>query len=131
MGSTLSVVIAARNCAERLEGAILPWRPVATEIIVADQMSTDETPTVAQKLGCRLLRNDPPGGNFDLNRKLAMQQASGDWILYIDTDERPTPELLAEVRDFVAAPATAESPEGVRIPNMFYFLGKPLRHGIF
>lgn len=131
MSSTLSVVIAARNCADRLEGAILPWRPIAHEIIVADQMSVDDTPQIAQKLGCRLFRNDPPGGNFDLNRKLAMQQATGDWVLYIDTDERPTPELLAEVRTFIQQPLSDQSPEGARIPNIFYFLGRPLRHGIF
>src|SRR2546430_242753 len=125
MASTLSVVIAARNCADRLEGTILPWRPFASEILVADQMSEDATPAVAQKLGCRLIRNDPPGGNFDLNRKLAMQQATSDWVLYIDTDERPTAELLAELREFIAKPVTAASPEGVRIPNSFYFLGQP------
>jgi glycosyltransferase involved in cell wall biosynthesis len=132
MQATLSVVIAARNCADRLEGTVLPWRALATEIIVADQMSVDATPDVAGKLGCRLIRNDPPGGNFDLNRKMAMQQATGDWVLYIDTDERPTPELLAELREFLGgAGAGPNGPAGARIPNVFYFLGKPLRHGIF
>ncbi|MBI3543425.1 MAG: glycosyltransferase family 2 protein [Deltaproteobacteria bacterium] len=131
MSSTLSVVIAARNCADRLEATVHPWRPIAAEIIVADQMSVDATPEIAQKLGCRLFRNDPPGGNFDLNRKLAMQQATSDWVLYIDTDERPTAELLAEVRAFLALPQGPDSPDGVRIPNVFYFLGKPLRHGIY
>lgn len=130
MSSTLTVVIAAKNCADRLEGTVLPWRPIANEIIVADQMSTDATPQVAQKLGCKLFRNDPPGGNFDLNRKLAMQQARSDWLLYIDTDERPTPELLAEIRQFLAGPIP-EAVDGVRIPNAFYFLGKALRHGIY
>src|SRR5689334_401724 len=117
MQRTLSVVIAARNCAERLEGTVLPWKPLASEIIVADQMSEDATPQIAQKLGCRLLRNDPPGGNFDLNRKLAMQQATGEWVLYIDTDERPTSELLAEVRDFLNRPKGQPEPDGIRIPN--------------
>lgn len=130
MSATLTVVIAARNCADRLEGTVMPWRPIASEIIVADQMSTDATPEIAQKLGCRLFRNDP-GANFDLNRKLAMQQASSDWILYIDTDERPTPELLGEIRMFLAGPQAIGDIDGVKIPNMFYFLGKPLRHGIF
>jgi glycosyltransferase involved in cell wall biosynthesis len=129
MPATLSVVIAAKNCADRLEGTVLPWRSIAHEIIVADQMSGDSTPEVAQKLGCRLIRNAPPGGNFDLNRKLAMLQATGDWILYIDTDERPTSELLAEVSAFLANPPPGI--DGVRVPNIFYFLGKPLKHGIF
>ncbi|MBI3556112.1 MAG: glycosyltransferase, partial [Deltaproteobacteria bacterium] len=125
MSATLSVVIAARNCADRLEATVQPWRPIAHEIIVADQMSFDQTPDLAQKLGCRLIRNDPPGGNFDLNRKLAMEQATSEWILYIDTDERPTAELLSEIRRFLALTPGPASPDGVRIPNMFYFLGRP------
>ena len=129
MPATLSVVIAARNCVDRLEGTVLPWKPIAHEIIVADQMSEDGTADLAQKLGCRLIRNDPKDGNFDFNRKLAMQQSSGDWILYVDTDERPTSELLAEVSVFLANPPSGV--DGVRVPNVFYFLGKPLRHGVF
>lgn len=129
MPASLTVVIAAKNCAGRIEGTILPWRALAEEIIVVDQMSTDGTPELALKLGAHVLRNDPPGGNFDLNRKLGMQEAKGEWILYIDTDERPTAELLTEVRAFLAAPPSDVN--GVRIPNLFYFLGKPLRHGIY
>lgn len=129
MPATLSVIIAAKNCAERLEATVLPWKPWAAEIIIADQMSTDATPDVAQRLGCRLFRNDPPDDNFDLNRKLAMLQADGDWILYVDTDERPSPELLTEIKAFLNAPPSGV--DGARIPNVFYFLGRPLRHGIF
>ncbi len=129
--STLSVVIAARNAADRIEGCILSWRPVATEIIVADQMSHDETPQIAQRLGCKLFQNNPPNGNFDLNRKLAMQLAQSDWILYMDTDERPTLELVAEVREFLSKPLDGNEPHGIKIPNIFYFIGKPLKHGIF
>lgn len=131
MNSSLTVVIAARNCADRLEATVLPWRPLATEIIVADQMSIDTTPEVAIKLGCKLFRNDPTDGNFDLNRKLGMLQAQSEWILYIDTDERPTPNLLAELREFLSSSAKSDGVDGVKIPNQFFFIGKALRHGIF
>jgi len=131
MAETLAVVIAARNCVDRLETTVLPWRAIATEIIVADQLSTDGTPELAQKLGCRLVKNNPKDGNFDLNRKIAMQQAQTDWILYIDTDERPTSELLKEIREFLTHSSQHPGIHGVKIPNMFYFLGKPLQHGIF
>lgn len=131
MAATLTVVIAAKNCASRMEGTILPWKPIANEIIVADQMSTDATGEIAQKLGCRVFRNNPPGENFDLNRKLAMQQARSEWVLYIDTDERPTSELLAEVREFLANAPAPGVIDGVKIPNLFYFLGKSLKHGIY
>lgn len=127
----LSVVVASRNCAGRIEGTVRPWLALAREVIVVDQMSDDGTDRRAEELGCLVIRNEPPDGNFDLNRKLGMQRASSEWILYIDTDERPTPGLLVELRAFLANPAANGGIEGARIPNLFYFLGKPLRHGIY
>lgn len=129
--ATLSVVIAARNCVDRISGTVSPWIAVASEIIVVDQMSNDGTAETARKLGCKVIQNDPEGGNFDLNRKIGMNSATSDWILYMDTDERPTPELITEIQEFLNQTIGAEdSPYGVQIPNEFYFLGKPLRYGI-
>jgi glycosyltransferase involved in cell wall biosynthesis len=125
---TLSVVIAAKNCADRIAGTVQPWL-WAHEVIVADQMSTDDTAGVATRAGAKVWRNDPPGGNFDVNRKLAMSRATGQWILYIDTDERPTEALIEELKAFLAAPPASVS--GMRIPNDFYFLGGPIKHGIY
>lgn len=127
----LSVVVAARNCTDRIEGTVRPWLTLAREVIVVDQMSDDGTDRQAAALGCLVIRNEPVGGHFDLNRKLGMQRASSEWILYIDSDERPTRELLDELRAFLANTAVNSDVEGARIPNLFYFLGKPLRHGIY
>lgn len=126
----LSIVIAAKNCADRIAGTVKPWQGVASEVIVVDQFSSDGTADRARELGCRVIESEPAGGNFDLNRKKGMLEARSEWILYIDTDERPTPELLSEVRDFIASPASAEF-AGAKIPNEFYFLGKPLKHGLY
>ena len=105
-----------------------PWL-WAHEVIVADQMSTDATADRATRLGAKVWSGNPPGGNFDLNRKLAMERATGQWVLYIDTDERPTPALVEELKAFLAAPPAHVN--GARIPNDLYFLGGPLKHGIY
>ncbi len=125
---TLSVVIATYNCEDRIEGTIRPWT-WANEIIVVDQMSDDSTVLLAQKCGATIIQNKPLDGNFDLNRKLAMTKAKSEWILYIDTDERPTDALIHEIKYFLknAMPQIT----GVRIPNDFYFLGKALKYGIY
>lgn len=127
----LTVVIAARNCVDRVEGTVRPWINIATEIIFVDQNSSDGTAELARKTGCTVIVNEPPGGNFDLNRKLGIQKANTPWILYIDTDERPTSEMLAELEDFFADPKKQSAFSGVKVPNYFYFLGKPLKHGIY
>jgi glycosyltransferase involved in cell wall biosynthesis len=127
--ASLSVVIAAKNCADRITDTITPWL-WAKEVIVADQNSTDETAAIAEKLGARIFRSTSPVNNFDLNRKYAMQSAVGDWIIYIDTDERPSDRLIAEIKSFLEQPPSNDV-TGVRIPNRFIFLGKPLTKGIY
>lgn len=130
MKKSLSIVIAARNCEDRIEGTIRPWLGVAEEIIVVDQNSADKTVEKAKTLNAKIIINEPKDGNFDLNRKLGIQNAKSDWILYIDTDERPTVELLDEITIFLNS-KDSEVYSGVRIPNKFYFIGKELSHGIY
>ncbi len=125
---SLSVIIASYNCAERIVGTITPWI-WADEVIVVDQYSNDSTPELARSAGAKVIQNLPENSNFDLNRKLAMNSAVSDWILYIDTDERPTGELIDEIKSFLKAHNSEIN--GVRLPNEFYFLGKPLRYGIY
>ncbi len=47
---SLSVVIAARNCADRIEGTVRPWLGLAREVIVVDQMSEDGTDLRAEAI---------------------------------------------------------------------------------
>jgi glycosyltransferase involved in cell wall biosynthesis len=126
----LSVVIATKNCEKRIQSTILPWKSLAHEIIVVDQFSTDNTAKLAQELGCIVLKNNPPDNNFDINRKLGFLKSTGDWILYIDTDERPTQELISEIKNFLSG-HEADIYCGVKIPNEFYFLGKKIKYGIY
>lgn len=130
-GETLALVMPVRNCESRIRGSILPWRSLAQEIIIVDQFSADRTAEIAAELGCHVIQNEPPRGNFNINRKIGMEAATTDWILYLDSDERPTDELLDEIRDFLSTSVSKQEIAGVRIPNEFYFLGKPLRYGIY
>lgn len=132
--STLSVIFLTRNCASRLPFCIKPWL-WAKEVIVVDQFSTDETAKVAKELGCRVIQRDPPEGNFDLNRKHGLEVATGQWLLYLDSDEVATAEMVEEVKQIVKANNTNQSNStkysGYKIPNYFYFLGRQLRYGIY
>jgi Flp pilus assembly protein TadD len=57
------------------------------EIVVVDTGSIDATREIAKKYGSRLF-DRPWTGNFSAERNFALEQASGDWVLYIDADER-------------------------------------------
>ncbi len=127
----VSLVVAAKNCEDRIEGTIQPWLGLVSEIIVVDELSQDRTAMFAETMGAKVISQAAPDENFDRNRKVGMQKSSQPWILYLDTDERPTPELLKEFCDFFEDEIKVKAFAGVRIPNHFYFLGKKLSHGIY
>ena len=64
----------------------------AQEVIVCDMESSDKTVEVAQSLGASILPVDYVD-EFDSARNLSASHASQEWVLYLDADERLTPEI--------------------------------------
>ncbi len=68
----------------------------ADEIIVVDSFSTDKTVEIIESFkNVRLIQNHFI--NYTLQRNFALDQAKNPWILFIDADERLTPNLKAEI----------------------------------
>lgn len=59
---------------------------VANEMIVVDTGSSDKTVFLATKAGAKLY-SYPWQGDFSAAKNFALEQASGDWILFLDADE--------------------------------------------
>ena len=72
----------------------------ADEIIVIDSGSTDQTCQLAEKLGVKFVYH-PMNEGFAGQRNFALQQTGADWVLYLDADERITPELAGEIQEIV------------------------------
>ena len=83
----LTAAIIVRDEAEHLAGCLASLRDVVDEIVVVDTGSTDRSADVAAGFGAQVLHYDW-SGNFSDARNLGLDRASGDWILYIDADER-------------------------------------------
>lgn len=81
----------------RLEECLSDAREFVDEIVVVDQMSTDRTPEIAQRLADVYVR-DVHHGHAEPSRELAASHSSGDWILILDADERMSDLLKAELR---------------------------------
>jgi glycosyltransferase involved in cell wall biosynthesis len=121
---TLSVAITTRNVAHLLKGCLesVAW---ADEIIVVDMFSDDETAAVcAAHSQCRFFqREDYMQGNLNF----AFDQATSDWILRIDSDERITPALANEIEDLLADPPAGVT--GFEFWERPIILGRELRYG--
>jgi glycosyltransferase involved in cell wall biosynthesis len=121
MKPTISAVIITRNEAEMLPG-LLESLHFCDEIVVVDSHSEDATREIAASFNARVMVRDFNG--FGDQKEFARTQASGDWILSIDADERVPAELADEILATVAAPGH----DAYHVPRLSYFLGKPFRH---
>lgn len=133
--SQISVVMIVLDAEEILPEALRSI-PDAAEVVVADGGSRDRTVEVARQQGARVVAQDlasveAAGGNFDVARNEAAAHAAREWILFLDADERLSPELVAEIDSL----AGADEGNGGRwgayhaydMPRVNLFWGKPVR----
>jgi glycosyltransferase involved in cell wall biosynthesis len=118
--TTVSVTVITRNESAHIDDCLASVR-WADEILVVDSESTDDTVTRAQRHGARVIVRPWPG--YAAQKNWAAEQASSDWILSIDADERVTPQLAAEIREVLTGPAAA----AYRIPRVTWHLGRWIR----
>lgn len=91
----ISAVIIARD-AELLIGDCIKSLHFCDEIVVADSGSTDKTIEIAKSLGATIVKTGQ--GDFAKQRNEGMHHAKGEWILYVDTDERVSPQLADSIQ---------------------------------
>ena len=94
----------------------------ADEILVVDSGSSDGTPGLARARGARVIERAWPG--YAAQKNFAANEATHDWILSIDADERVTPALAGEIRAALAADPRAA---GFRMPRVTWHLGRWIR----
>jgi hypothetical protein len=97
----LTACLIVQDEQERLPGA-LQSVAFCDEVVVVDGGSRDGTVEVARRTGARVLENPWPG--FAIQRNLALDAASGEWVLEIDADERVSPALRASIEALLRDP---------------------------
>lgn len=91
----LSVIIIAKDAEDWIADAIASVN-FANEVIVVDNNSTDRTIDVAKYLKAKVINSKSV--DFSELRNRGLKEASGEWILYIDSDERVTEELKRSIQ---------------------------------
>ncbi|MEO6213864.1 MAG: glycosyltransferase family 2 protein [Vicinamibacterales bacterium] len=117
----LTVTVITFNEAEHIAAALdsVSW---ADEIIVVDSHSTDGTAVIAGTRATRVIVRDWPG--YSEQKNFAADQASHDWVLSMDADERVTPALANEIQAVVRGEPAAH---GYRVRRVSRYLGRWIR----
>ncbi len=117
----LSVIIIALNQEAHI-GPCLESVSFADDIVVVDTGSTDRTVEVARAFTDRIFTTEWRG--FGATKNFALDQARGDWVFSLDTDERVSPSLKEEILQIIAADGSLD---GYRVPRKNYFGGRWIR----
>ena len=121
----VSVVILAKN-EEGTIGKCLNSVAWADEKIVIDDFSTDDTVKIAESQGAKIFRH-PLQNDFAAQRNFGLEKAKGDWVLFVDADERINHSLQYEITTEINDPLNTN--KGYRIKRFDTIWGRRVIHG--
>lgn len=121
---SLSVIILTKNESRNIRECIESTRGFADEVLIIDGESTDDTCEIAQQAGACVVLLDSWRG-WGIKRQEAQLHASGDYVLFLDADERLTAAGREELRQ---ALAHADGSEIFALPRHNHLLGESIRH---
>lgn len=124
MEKSLTTIILTKNEEGNIDDCIKSLTPLRSEIIVIDAGSTDKTKEIAQMHQIAFIEHKNWQG-FGKQRQIAQAYVKTDWVLWIDADERLTPELCAEIN---ATILTATTNTLYEIPRLSWVFGRFIKH---
>ncbi len=95
----LSAFIIAKNEATRITKAINSLKDLVSEIIVIDSGSSDNTVSIAQSLGAKVVFNQWAG--YVKQKSFGENLCKNHWIINIDADEEISPKLRQEIKNLL------------------------------
>lgn len=95
------------------------------EILVIDDNSQDLTVDVAKKAGAHIYQHQLEN-NFASARNFGLEKAKGEWVLFVDADERLSKALQNEI---IYAVSKNDDVDGYFLMRQDYFHGKKLQFG--
>jgi len=130
MRDLLTVVILTYNEEKNIAECIDSCSDIADRIIVMDNNSSDNTTIIAEKKGATVIKSEL------LVRDRIRWILEGDriktkWILFLDADERMTPESSIEFRKLCEDYQNDNNVNGIVVRYRPEFIGKILYHGGF
>jgi tetratricopeptide (TPR) repeat protein len=103
---TVTAALIVKDEERFLPGCLASIKGCVEEIVIVDTGSTDATVTIAAAAGARVLHR-AWAGDFAAARNHGLEAATGEWILYIDADERMRLPRGGMVGDYILPDAIA------------------------
>ncbi len=97
----ISLSMIVKNEEKQLPECLESVKNAVDEIIVVDTGSTDRTKEIAKEYGAKVYDFEWKD-DFAAARNESIKRCSGEWILYMDADERLTEESTKIIRDTVS-----------------------------
>ena len=95
---TLSMIV--KNEEDNLAGCLDSVRDVVDEIVIVDTGSTDRTREIAKKFNAKIFDFEWVN-DFAAARNEALKHSTGEWVLYLDADERLDEISKANIRNLL------------------------------
>jgi glycosyltransferase involved in cell wall biosynthesis len=122
----ISVTIITLNEEARIGDAIRSVLSFASEVVVVDSESVDRTIEIAKSLGAQTFIRRFDG--FGQQKNFAHQQATQEWVLSLDADERVSSDLALELSETLQSVSSSEY-YGFSIPRKTWYLNRWIKHG--
>lgn len=91
----ISGIVITKN-AENLIADCLDSLFFCDEIVIVDSKSEDRTREIAEKMGAKVFVHNFQ--DFSEARNYGLEKAAGEWVIYVDSDERVTKELASSIK---------------------------------
>lgn len=120
-GNRISVVLNTYNASQHLK-EVLDTVKDFDEVVVCDMESTDDTVSIAQSYGCKVVTF--PRGNYRIcepARQCAIDAAASKWVLVVDADELVPARLKEYLYELISR---EDTPQGLYIPRRSRFMGR-------
>lgn len=124
---SLTVVILTLNEARHIGRSIASVVNFASEVVVIDSFSTDDTVGIARRHGARVLQNRFVNQSQQFQWGVDNSNITTDWTMRLDADEVIEDDLASEL--VLTVPQLPVAIVGINFNRKHIFMGRWIRHG--